>query len=199
MKYRLLQAIAEDESVQTATFTGETVMECDFSGLELVDVRFERCRFINCDFSFGDFYRTEWNACDFSNCRFLNSHWLDCGIRDSKGNGSVFTGSVWKRCNVRSTSLDYCNFTGSAWEEVSLAQTRIGKAFLNSMKIKKPRFKQTVFSGTEFFKTKLTGTDLSDCMIDGIRVSVSMEEVRGIQINPGQAVDLMPLLGIKLI
>lgn len=199
MKDLFLQAISEDEAVKDTVFAGQYITDCDFSGLELVNVRFERCRFINCDFSYGDFYKCKWSACDFSNCRFLNTHWLECGVYDSKGNGAVFTGSVWKRCVVELTALDYTNFTGSVWEEVSILESRLTKAFLNSMKIKKPIFKQVIFSGTEFFKTKLAGADFSDCAIDGIRVSASMDEVRGIHINPGQAVDLMPLLGIKLL
>ncbi|MFQ7452112.1 MAG: hypothetical protein ACLRNQ_12615 [Flavonifractor plautii] len=37
--------------------------------------------------------------------------------------------------------------------------------------------------------------DFSDCALEGITVSESLGELRGMKINPAQAVDLIPLLG----
>ena len=55
------------------------------------------------------------------------------------------------------------------------------------------------FQGADFFRTPLKGLDLSDCQIQGITVSESLPELRGLKINPGQAVDLVPLMGVQLL
>ena len=58
---------------------------------------------------------------------------------------------------------------------------------------------RTSFQGVDFFRTSLKGVDLSDCQIQGITVSESLQELRGMRINPGQAVDLIPLLGVQML
>lgn len=53
--------------------------------------------------------------------------------------------------------------------------------------------------GGGLFRTPLKGVDFSDCALEGITVSESLGELRGMKINPAQAVDLIPLLGIQLL
>ena len=58
---------------------------------------------------------------------------------------------------------------------------------------------RTGFQEVGFFRTPLKGVDFSDCALEGITVSESLGELRGMKINPAQAVDLIPLLGIQLL
>ena len=58
---------------------------------------------------------------------------------------------------------------------------------------------RTGFQEVDFFRTPLKGVDFSDCALEGITVSESLGELRGMKINPAQAVDLIPLLGIQLL
>ena len=53
-------------------------------------------------------------------------------------------------------------------------------------------------SRTTFFRTSLSGVDLSACDISGLRVSSDLRELRGAVIDPDQAAELMGLLGIKI-
>ena len=51
----------------------------------------------------------------------------------------------------------------------------------------------------DFFKTPLKGIDLSACEIGGIMVSDTYKELQGVKISPLQAVDIVHLLGVKII
>ncbi|EKC53740.1 pentapeptide repeat protein, partial [human gut metagenome] len=50
---------------------------------------------------------------------------------------------------------------------------------------------------TQFFKTSLNGIDLSNSNID--QIAVSLEDIKGAKINQMQAIDLMYLLGVKVV
>lgn len=54
-------------------------------------------------------------------------------------------------------------------------------------------------SRVDFFKTQLEGIDLSDSNIEGIMVSDTFRELRGLKIGPMQAMDLVRFLGVKII
>ncbi len=54
---------------------------------------------------------------------------------------------------------------------------------------------RTGFQEVDFFRTPLKGVDFSDCALEGITVSESLGELRGMKINPAQAVDLIPCWG----
>ena len=49
-----------------------------------------------------------------------------------------------------------------------------------------------------FFRTSLSGVDLSTCDISGLRISSDLRELRGAVIDPEQAAELIGLLGIKI-
>ena len=51
----------------------------------------------------------------------------------------------------------------------------------------------------ELFGTRLRGVDLSSCELAGIRISNTFTEISGAKIALEQAVDLVSLLGVKLI
>ncbi|MBR3236047.1 MAG: pentapeptide repeat-containing protein, partial [Atopobiaceae bacterium] len=51
----------------------------------------------------------------------------------------------------------------------------------------------------EFFGTRLRGVDLSGSELAGIRVSNIFAELSGAKISLDQAVDLVSLLGVKLV
>ena len=58
-------------------------------------------------------------------------------------------------------------------------------------------FQKADLTQTQFFKTSLKNIDLSDSIIEGIAVSV--EDIKGASINTFQAVDLLYLIGVKIV
>ena len=51
----------------------------------------------------------------------------------------------------------------------------------------------------ELYQTRLAGVDLSGCEIAGIRLSDAKSELRGAKIAPEQAIDLVGLLGVRIL
>ncbi len=74
----------------------------------------------------------------------------------------------------------------------------MNSAFFPETKLKKTSFHNVNLSGADFFKTPLKGQDLSSCIIEGIQVSDSFSELKGLKINLTQAADVAVLLGIKI-
>ena len=174
------------------------------SGEILEDVEIKGCIFQNCRILGGRLTRiSAWDisfrSCDFSNCRFAKSYWNQSGISESKGDGAAFTESTFKRCEFRDSVFHYANLPQTQWEDIKMTGCSFGHASFQAAKFKRIEMRDVVLSGAEFFRSSLKGVDLSQCAIDGIRVSESMKELRGVKINPGQAVDLIPLLGIEMI
>jgi uncharacterized protein YjbI with pentapeptide repeats len=66
-------------------------------------------------------------------------------------------------------------------------------------KIKKIKLIKLIFSGTDFFKTSLRGIDLSDCIIDGIKISADLFELKGAKISAEQAIELVRVFDIEVV
>ena len=107
--------------------------------------------------------------------------------------------SRWKDCKVRDSSFRYGNFSKSLWNRTSLTGCDLREASMAEARVGGLEPHGSNFQGADFFRTPLKGLDLSDCQIQGITVSESLQELRGLKINPGQAVDLVPLMGVQLL
>lgn len=195
----ILEARENDNTLRGLRLENQQWLEEDFSSLELEYVVFDHCRFDDCDFYSANFYKTEFISCDFSNCRFQKSYWNHSTIHSSKGNGAVFTESVFKYCTLSESQFQYANFPKVLFEHTSFIDTSFAQASFQSGVFKQAKMKNVILSGAELFHAQLGKLDLSRCAIDAIRVSTTLTELRGININPGQAVDIIPLLGIQLV
>ena len=100
---------------------------------------------------------------------------------------------------VTDSTFRYGNFSKSQWSRSTLTGCDLQEAALAEARVAGLEAHSTSFLGVDFFRTSLKGVDLSDCQIQGITVSESLQELRGLRINPGQAVDLVPLMGIQLL
>ena len=59
--------------------------------------------------------------------------------------------------------------------------------------------KNTDLRYTDFFKTPLKGVDLSKCDIEGMSVSDSLKELKGLKISPLQSVEIAKMTGVEFI
>ena len=141
----------------------------------------------------------EFEDCDFSNCGFLDTVWNRCIITGCKGDGGKFISSHWRDCTVKDSAFRYGNFSKSLWTRSSVTGCDLREASLAEARLGGMDPHRTNFQGVDFFRTPLKDVDLSDCQIQGITVSESLQELRGVCINPGQAVDLVPLMGVRLL
>ena len=135
--------------------------------------------FVSCDFADG-FFRN----CKISECKAEGNNFHACHIRDT-----VFSG-----CNMR-----YSGFNKNVWERVKLENCNFSDTALSELKLKTPVFAKTDFTHADFFKTSLKGIDLSGCEINGIAVSDTLYELRGVKITSEQAVNVAQMLGVKIV
>lgn len=91
-------------------------------------------------------------------------------------------------------------FCETKLENCTISDCNFMEAFLSEIKLKKPTLKADNFTGADFFNALLKGIDLSDCIIDGITVSDTCNELRGAIVNGRQAIELAArILGIKIV
>ena len=93
--------------------------------------------------------------------------------------------------------MGYANISMSNLRGIFFNNTSIRSGSLQENKVKNINFKEADLTGTQFFKTSLNGIDLSNSNID--QIAVSLEDIKGAKINQMQAIDLMYLLGVKVV
>ncbi len=188
----------DEKAIEGKQFEQECLAETNLYRLEWKSVRFLKCRFEHCDFSKNSFENVTFVNCDFSNCVFEESYWSGSALTDSKGDGGIFLQSRWNKTTLSGCSFRYANFSQTVWDHCRVRNCCFCEACLSEMKLKQFLAKGTDFSRADFFGTLLNGVDLSDCAIGGILVSDTWKEWRGAQISPLQAMDLVPLLGVRI-
>lgn len=194
----LLNAVRAEECVENREYRGQEITGLKAGKAELSAVSFLGCRFVDCDFSKSTFMNVTWETCDFSNCRFPDCYIKYARFTDCKGDGADFKESVFTSSIIEKGSYRYTNFSGCVWDGTTVKEASFDHAFLSEMRWKKVKLDQVNFTGVDFFRTMLKGADLSTCNIEGITVSESFQEVRGMKICPVQAADIALLMGIRL-
>lgn len=85
------------------------------------------------------------------------------------------------------------------FEHEQISKTNAKKITFQRIQFLKCRLPDNDFEGADFFKTKLKGIDLSDCMISGLMVSDTYAELAGVKVNIYQAAELAKLLKIQIV
>ena len=100
---------------------------------------------------------------------------------------------------MENCSCLFCNYVSTLWENTVASDCNMEQSFLSEVTFKKPIFHNINFTGADFFKTKLKGIDLSDCMISGLMVSDTYAELAGVKVNIYQAAELAKLLKVQIV
>ena len=97
------------------------------------------------------------------------------------------------------SSFAYANFSKSQWENSAVSNCSFKESFWAEVRLKKLTLAAQFSAVPTSLKTPLKDLDFSDCKIDGITVSETFKELRGMQINLLQSADIARLLGIKIV
>ncbi len=100
-----------------------------------------------------------------------------------------FNHVCFKKCRFVS-----CDFSGSMFYNVKFVNCDFSNCRFQSCYLK-----ETEISGCKGDGGQLEGIDLSDSNIEGIMISDTFRELRGLKIGPMQAMDLVRFLGVKII
>ena len=96
-------------------------------------------------------------------------------------------------------NFQYANWDNSTLKTVQYTECDLQRAMLSECVFKNLGFAECRIVGTNFFKTKLKGIDLSTCHVEGLVLSDTFAELRGVKIAPVQTAELAGLLGVEIV
>ncbi len=195
----IIHAIEEETAIEQKVFESES-----FTGMHAEKIMFEHVQFLKCqlpenDFDGAEFIDVVFDGCDLSNCHFKNAYFLNCRFRNCKLDGCSFGSALFKGIRIENCSCRYCNFVSTLWENTIATDSNMEQSFLSEVTLKKPVFHNINFTSADFFKTKLRGIDLSDCIISNLMVSDTYAELAGVKVNLYQAAELAKLLKVQIV
>lgn len=175
----LIKDINIDFDIREAEFNGCHFINVDFTNKKLKDIDFIDCIFEKCNLEFLDFSNRSIHRCCFKNCNLtgcnlVNSSLIDISIINSK--------------------CSYINFSDSKIKHFLLRDSVVKEGRFVSLNLENIYFDNVDFSESEFLNTKLKGIDFSKCNITNI--GTTTVDLKGIIINPEQALMLISLFGI---
>jgi len=194
----LMQAVLEETQLEDGEYRQETVTGA-FGKLEVARTVFRSCCFAGSDLSDTSFVDVVFEDCDFSQCHWVNGYFRGCTFLRCRGDGINFNGAFFKQTALRESTFIYANFGQAHWESAAIAHCTLDHAALNEMVCKKLTWEQVSLRDVDFFRTKLKGMDLSSCTLEGITVSDRFTELRGVKLDPLQAVEIASLLGVRFV
>lgn len=163
-------------SINNCTFKQQIFSECQFKSAQLTDVRFENCDLSNVSFAGTTFYRVEFISCKLLGTGFpeatLNHVLMDHCY------GQYINLSMVK---MRTARFSHCNFRNGS---------------LNDSKLMPAAFDTCELLEADFSHTSLKGIDLRNSRIAGIQLNIA--DLKGAIVSSLQAIDLLPLLGVKI-
>ncbi len=193
------RSMQDDSCIEDMIFENEDITETDISSIEFENVRFVKCDLKKCNFSRSRFYHADFINCNLSLSDFSKTFWKKVTIIESNVVGGKFVESLIKETNIRNSIFDYSNFFNASLDNCLFNESKFAESSFTESKLKKVHLKKVVFTGADFFKTSLRGIDLSDCIIDGIKISADLFELKGAKINPEQAMELIRVFDIEIV
>ena len=192
------QAREEESTLEGLHVENIRVTGADFSTLALRKVSFRHCRFVDCDWSGAELEDVVAECCDWSASRLTGVRWHGCRWTDCKGVGCDCSDGILHRSSFTDCNFLSNNFKGSTFKQVSFIQTDLTGAQLSQCRWKDLTFSHCKLTEASFFRTAMGGLDVTTCQIDGLILSQSGEELRGLIVDPLQAAALARRLGLVI-
>jgi uncharacterized protein YjbI with pentapeptide repeats len=189
--------MTEDAEVADRVFS-QDLLEGSFGHAE-----FERCTFRQVSFAGTYWARANFDHCTFLSCDFSGAHMAtsflrDCRFSDCRLTGADIHGSYLERVSFKSCLLGYASLAESKLQRVSFDGSSLQEASLDHMKAKGLTFEDADLTRAELFGTSFRGCDLSTSVIDGVRISEGLAELKGASVSFDQAPTLLAALGVRI-
>lgn len=199
LRDEIIHVLETETAIEQKVFENERVSGMNAEKIMYGHVRFIKCQLPENDFDGGEFVDAEFDGCDLSNCHFKNAYFRNCKFRNCKMDGCSFGSALFKGIRIENCSCRYCNFVSTLWENTIATDSNMEQSFFSEVTLKKPVFHNINFTSADFFKTKLRGIDLSDCIISNLMVSDTYAELAGVKVNIYQAAELAKLLKVQIV
>ena len=184
----------QDRRVDNCSYIDEDCMQ-DLSLCEYHECIFTRITF------HGAMNKMEFSDVIFDHCDLSNIKMTECNFRRVTFKYCRLTGCDMSGSQFRDTMFSFCrgwyiNLSASRFHGSSFSECIFTEGSFSMVKFKNLKIENCDLSGTEWLDTKMKDLDFSDSIIDGI--AVTPENLKGITVNPEQAVNMAKLLGIQV-
>ena len=177
-----------DVDADLVIIENSTFSKIDFKNCTLHKPRITNVIFDGCDFSLrtGDFKNNTWRESLFNRIEFINCHTLGFVLAECHFNNVLFRNCHGKYWSFRFSKLVNCRF-----EDCNLIEADFQNCDLSGVD-----FVNCQLRGSDFFDANLNHTDVRGSNIDNLRIGT--KEVKGMIVEPHQALQLTHLLGIDI-
>lgn len=162
--------------ISECTFHKIQFQECQLPTMEGLDVIFEHCDLSNVTFEESALHRVV-----FKHCRMI---------------GCDFSKTFMRNVTFSHCLLNYANFSFSNAQNIAFEDCDISETSFNESKLKDISLVDCQLKEAEFIHTPLQDIDVSTCNIE--EIVVTTDSLKGIIVNPYQAIDLSRLLGLQI-
>lgn len=187
-----------DRAVGHVCITSDVDPSADFSFLELSESRVVSCSYAGGDFTRSSISDVAFVGCDFSNCDFTDANFTRCTFASCKGTGANFTQAVLSRVELRDSAMSYASFTKAKLEDVSAGASDFSHTDIAEARLKRVAFDDVRFVGATFFRTSLSGIDMTTCHLADMVLSDDMAELSGCIMDWYQAAGIAQRLGVVI-
>ncbi len=194
-----LRNAASNETEINDAFYENEIVNMNVEKVILENSTLLKCQFLESDLEGSEFIDVTFESCNFSNSKFKKTYFKNCHFVNCKMDGINLGTASFKNCKFEECSLAYANLVSTLWEYTELRDCDCKQSFFSEATLKKPVFKNVNFTSVDFFKTKLKGIDLSECIITNIMVSDTFSELAGAKVTMYQAAELATLLKVLIV
>jgi uncharacterized protein YjbI with pentapeptide repeats len=142
--------------------------------LRLLDAQLETC-----DLTGALWEQARWRRVIFNGCRLMSTQLLETRCEDVVFHDCTLESVVFASATLKAARFENCNLREAVFTEADL--TRIV-------------FQRCDLTRADLRGSQLNGADLRGSIIDGMQVGVP--ELKGVIIDPAQAVQVVSLLGV---
>ena len=162
--------------INSSIFENVSFNNTSIEALDITDVIFKNCDLSNLSFINSIMYRVE-----FINCKLYGTSFIDCTFNNVK-----IDRSMCKYINMSDNDIIKSVFEDCSFEESIIKNCKLNKVIFNNIN----------FNLSNIYNTKLKDIDLSSCNLRNIYSDLN--SIKGSIIEPYQAMDLIPLLEVKI-
>ena len=162
------------------------IQESQLKNIQLVNSRLERFQAANVIF----------DKCDLSNCELLGASLHQVEFRQCKLTGANFAESYLRDCRFVDCLADYASFSNSNLKNVAFNDCRLKETDFYDLTWKALELNGCELTRSNWLHTTLNKLNLSSC--DFETISISPEQLRGLVVNPAQALIIAAGLGLVI-
>ncbi len=184
--------------ISNRTYNQEQYEYETFIQLDCKKVIFNKLQFQHCDLSNAIFNHVQFIDCDFSNANLQDAYFNNCEFSHTKFMGTLFMQSILKEVKMDSCTFAYANVSQSVCTKCEVRNCDFTETDFSKSKLKQIFTNNCQFIRTQFFHTPLNGLSFVNDTFYDLLLSDTNSELKGLEINSMQAVDLCMRLGVKI-